>query len=46
MNDRSKARLIADRINKLERKNKAHLSVFRAVSDGGVGMKRRRSNEV
>ena len=33
MNDRSKGRLVADRINKLERKNKAQLSMFRAVSE-------------
>ena len=31
VNDRSKGRLVADRINKLERKNKAQLSMFRAV---------------
>ena len=32
LNDRSKGRLVADRINKLERKNKAQLMLFRAVS--------------
>ena len=32
VNDRSKGRLVADRINKMERKNKAQLLVFRAVS--------------
>ena len=32
LNERSKARLISERINKLERKGKAQINMFRAVS--------------
>ena len=32
LNERSKARLISERINKIERKNKSNIILFRAVS--------------
>ena len=46
MNDRSKGRLVADRINKLERKNKAQLSMFRAVSESQRVRERERGIEI